>query len=239
MSQDIILKIFQYVILLLALSLHEASHAWMASRLGDQTARMLGRVTLNPIKHIDPVGTVLIPLVMLFIPGYGRFLIGWARPTPVNTRNFKRIVHDDNMTTLAGPASNLLLATLSFVGLLAMQASRQGSIAVLAALYAANNPSTPLLAALNVDRLPALLPVALLLYFSVLVNLSLAVFNMLPLPPLDGSHIMRNALPYRFLKAYDSMGIFGFILIVFVGRWLVGLVLSPILGAMYAVLLRR
>jgi len=239
MSQDIILKIFQYVILLLALSLHEASHAWMASRLGDQTARMLGRVTLNPIKHIDPVGTVLIPLVMLFIPGYGRFLIGWARPTPVNTRNFKRIVHDDNMTTLAGPASNLLLATLSFVGLLAMQASRQGSIAVLAALYAANNPTTPLQAALNVDRLPALLPVALLLYFSVLVNLSLAVFNMLPLPPLDGSHIMRNALPYRFLKAYDSMGIFGFILIVFVGRWLVGLVLSPILGVMYAVLLRR
>lgn len=238
MTQDLILKIFEYVVLLFALSLHEASHAWMASRLGDQTARMLGRVTLNPIKHIDPVGTVLIPLVMLFLPGYGRFLIGWARPTPVQTRNFKNIVRDDNATSMAGPASNLVLATISFLGLLAMEATQRGKVAVLVALFAASHPAEPLQAALNLDRLPQLLPVALLFYFSVLVNLSLAVFNMLPLPPLDGSHLMRNVLPYRFLKYYDSMGVIGFILIIFVGRWAVGLVLSPILGAMYSVLLR-
>ena len=101
MDQDIVIKLFQFAILLFALSLHEASHAWMASRLGDQTARMLGRVTLNPVKHIDPVGTILIPLAMLFMPGFGRFLIGWAKPTPVNTRNFKNLRRDDILTTLA------------------------------------------------------------------------------------------------------------------------------------------
>src|SRR5579875_3563686 len=110
-QQQIVFKIFEFVILLFSLSLHEASHAWMASRLGDQTARMLGRVTMNPAKHIDPVGTVLIPLAMLFFGG--GFLFGWARPTPVNTRNFKKIVRDDILTTLAGPLSNLLAAAVS------------------------------------------------------------------------------------------------------------------------------
>src|ERR1700741_391583 len=117
MSEQVVLKIFQFVVLLFALSLHEAAHAWMASRLGDQTARMLGRVTLNPIKHIDPVGTILIPLAMLFLPGSGRFLFGWARPTPVNTRNFKRIVRDDILTTLAGPGSNLVAAVVCLLAL--------------------------------------------------------------------------------------------------------------------------
>ena len=88
--EQIVLKIFEFAILLFALSLHEASHAWMASRLGDQTARMLGRVTLNPSKHIDILGTIVIPLVMLFIPSFGGFLIGWAKPTPVNNRHWAR-----------------------------------------------------------------------------------------------------------------------------------------------------
>src|SRR6201996_7994979 len=119
-QQEIVLKIFQFVILLFALSLHEAAHAWMASRLGDQTARMMGRVTLNPIKHIDPLGTVLIPLVMLFLGSYGRFLIGWAKPTPVTTRNFKNIKRDDVLTTLAGPGSNLLAAFVAMIALIVL-----------------------------------------------------------------------------------------------------------------------
>ncbi len=119
-QQEIVFKIFEFVILLFSLSLHEAAHAWTASRLGDQTARMLGRVTLNPMKHIDPVGTVLLPLAMLFLPSYGRFLIGWARPTPVNTRNFKNYVQGDVLTTLAGPASNVLAAMVSVVALVVL-----------------------------------------------------------------------------------------------------------------------
>src|SRR5215475_8081222 len=106
-QQEIVLKIFQFVILVFALSLHESAHAWMASRLGDQTARMLGRVTLNPIKHIDPIGTVLLPLLAAFahLP-----MIGWAKPTPVNTRNFRHLVRDDILTSVAGPVSNFLTA---------------------------------------------------------------------------------------------------------------------------------
>ena len=114
-QQEILLKIFEFAILVFSLSLHEASHAWMASRLGDPTARMLGRVTLNPMKHIDPIGTILIPLAMLFLPGFGQFLIGWAKPTPVTTRNFKHITRDDILTTLAGPGSNLLAAIVALI----------------------------------------------------------------------------------------------------------------------------
>jgi Zn-dependent protease len=239
MTQDIVLKIFEYVILLFALSLHEASHAWMASRLGDQTARMLGRVTLNPARHIDPIGTVIIPLVMLFLPGYSRFLIGWARPTPVNTRNFKRFVHDDVMTTVAGPASNLLMAAVCFTLLVALGAtSAGGQLSVKVATLVARNPGIPISDILPEGGLPSLFPLAMLGYFGVLVNLFLAVFNMLPLPPLDGSHLFRHVLPYRFTRFYDSMGMFGLILILFVGGRVVNLVVSPILGVIDAFLLR-
>jgi Zn-dependent protease len=244
MTQDLVLKIFEYVILLFALSLHEASHAWMASRLGDQTARMLGRVTLNPVKHIDPIGTVIIPLVMLFLPGYGRFLIGWARPTPVNTRNFKRFVHDDVMTTIAGPASNLLMAAACFAFLLLIgTTSTDGKLAVIVATLTATHPGIALqdvatFAGSPGGLLPKLLPVGMFFYFGVLINLFLAVFNLLPLPPLDGSHIFRHILPYNMLRFYDSMGMFGLILILFVGGRVVGYVVSPVLALIDGFLLR-
>lgn len=233
MSQDIVLKLFQFAILLFALSLHEASHAWMASRLGDQTARMLGRVTLNPIKHIDPVGTLLIPLAMLFMPGFGRFLIGWAKPTPVNTRNFKRITRDDILTTLAGPSSNLLTALVCAVALMVMEhVSAAGKLSVVVAVFTANHIPSPVEGAL-----PALFPLALLLYLAFFVNLLLAIFNLLPLPPLDGSHIFRHMLPYSALRVYDSLGMISLILILFVGGRVVGLVMSPAVDALNRVLL--
>ena len=114
-----VIAIFEFVLLLFSLSFHECAHAWMASRLGDQTARLQGRVTLNPIYHIDPIGTLLIPALAIFGPFIGfsffsGFLIGWAKPTPVITRNFKKIVRDDNLVTLAGPLSNLILVAIAF-----------------------------------------------------------------------------------------------------------------------------
>ena len=114
-TPEIVLGIFQFVVLLFALSLHESAHGWMASRLGDQTARMLGRITLNPLKHIDPVGTIMLPLVALVtrIP-----VIGWAKPTPVNTRNFKNLVRDDILTTVAGPVSNVIGSVVSLLVLI-------------------------------------------------------------------------------------------------------------------------
>ena len=114
-TPEIVLNVCEFVVLLFALSLHESAHGWMASRLGDQTARMLGRITLNPVKHIDPVGTIMLPLVALVthIP-----LIGWAKPTPVNTRNFKNFVRDDILTTIAGPVSNVIGSVVSLIVLI-------------------------------------------------------------------------------------------------------------------------
>jgi Zn-dependent protease len=114
-----LIAVFEFVLLLFSLSFHECAHAWMASRLGDQTARLEGRITLNPMYHVDPVGTLLFPALIIFGPFIGfsffsGFLVGWAKPTPVITRNFRKIVRDDNLTTLAGPVSNLLLVLLAF-----------------------------------------------------------------------------------------------------------------------------
>src|SRR5580704_2680882 len=97
--------LFQLIVFLFAISIHESAHAWMANRCGDPTARMLGRISLNPIRHIDPVGTVLLALITHFP------MLGWAKPTPVDPRNFKNLVWDDILTTLAGPASNFIVAT--------------------------------------------------------------------------------------------------------------------------------
>src|SRR5579864_9398006 len=105
---DIVGKLFQYIAFLFALSVHESAHAWMANRCGDQTARLLGRITLNPIPHIDPIGTVLMPLIGLYS---GIPVIGWAKPTPVDPGNLKNPVRDDILTSVVGPISNFLLAT--------------------------------------------------------------------------------------------------------------------------------
>src|ERR1700720_2722995 len=111
-TPEIALGICEFVVLLFALSLHESAHGWMASRLGDQTARMLGRITLNPIAHIDPLGTLVVPLIGLISGG---MLIGWAKPTPGNPRFFKTLMRDDILTTAAGPARNFLIAIAAVI----------------------------------------------------------------------------------------------------------------------------
>jgi Zn-dependent protease len=230
-QQEILLKIFEFAILVFSLSLHEASHAWMASRLGDPTARMLGRVTLNPMKHIDPIGTVLIPLAMLFLGSYGRFLIGWAKPTPVTTRNFKNIRRDDILTTLAGPGSNVLASFVALIALIVLtKTSMAGALAVHQIVSGAIDPD--LMAAS-----PVIFPMAIIFYLGLVLNLFLAVFNLLPLPPLDGSHIFRHMLPYNALRIYDSMGMISLLLMLFLGAPLVNFFVAPALGIVNAILL--
>jgi Zn-dependent protease len=230
-QQEILLKIFEFAILVFSLSLHEASHAWMASRLGDPTARMLGRVTLNPMKHIDPVGTVLIPLAMLFLGSYGRFLIGWAKPTPVTTRNFKNIRRDDILTTLAGPGSNVLAAMAATIALVVLaKTSGAGAMAVHQVVGGAIDPDM-------MASSPAVFPMAIIFYLTLVLNLFLAVFNLLPLPPLDGSHIFRHMLPYKALRVYDSLGMLSLILMLFIGAPIVNFFVSPALGLVNAILL--
>ena len=180
--------LFQVIVFLFAISVHESAHAWMAWRLGDPTARMLGRVSLNPIRHVDPIGTVLLPALALF---YHFPMIGWAKPTPVDTRNFQHPMRDDILTSVAGPVSNFLIATVSILAL-----------RFLALFGHAASLSEPL---------------ALLLWLSMGINVLLGVFNLIPVPPLDGSHVLRHLLPESMRRIYDMAGMFGLLLLFVVG----------------------
>jgi Zn-dependent protease len=230
-TPELVLYICEFVVLLFALSLHESAHGWMASRLGDQTARMLGRITLNPIKHIDPVGTIMLPLVAMItrIP-----VIGWAKPTPVNTRNFKNFVRDDILTTLAGPVSNVIGSVVSLLVLIIIaKTSTIGMLSVRSVAIRGMSGVDPQLLAVS----PVAYPLSLIFYIGMLLNLFLAVFNLLPLPPLDGSHIFRHMLPFRWLPIYDRLGILSLFLMLFFGGGVTLAIVNPVLGFFRVLLL--
>jgi len=230
MNQGIVIVIFEVVVLAFAFSLHEAAHAWMASRCGDQTARMLGRVTLNPIKHLDPIGSVVMPGLALL---YHWPLFGWAKPCPVTARNLRNYKRDDILVTLAGPASNLLAATVALVLMLILKhISASGDLSVMTAIALAFGET-----GVPTEGLSQLFPLALLLYFVILINLSLFVFNLLPFPPLDGSRILRHFLPYKLGQFYDRIGMFGMLILFLVGGRMIGWALYPALNAFNSVLL--
>lgn len=195
-----------FVSFLLSLSFHEAAHAWTASKFGDETGRSLGRVTLNPIPHIDVFGTIIFPLVSL-ISGSSLFF-GWAKPVPVDSARMRERRFGEIMVALAGPASNVLLAGVFFT--------------LLKIFYAA-----PQLQAAAGDLAR---PVALFLFFGLLTNITLAVFNLLPIPPLDGSHIMRNVLPPRAADTYANISpMLGMVLLMgLMVTGLTGQIISPI-----------
>ena len=175
--------LISYLGLIVLLVFHEFGHAWVALKCGDDTARLQGRCSLNPIVHIDPIGTVLLPLMMIFLPfGVGRFMIGWAKPVPVNANNLRNGRWDDILVSMAGPAMNLVLA----VGLVAL-----ARIALLVGSGVAIN---------------------LFLQMASL-SLLLCFFNLIPIPPLDGSHVLRNLTGMSW-EAYAKFAQFGFILVI-------------------------
>jgi Zn-dependent protease len=220
MSQGFVLILFQIIVLVLAFSVHESAHAYVAMRLGDPTAYMLGRVTLNPLKHLDPWGSVVMPLISLYTFGG---MLGWAKPCPVTLRNFKNIKRDDILVSVAGPASNLAMATVALI-LLVILKHAGGGLAIGAAMDMADRVP-------DVDTSMRMFPAAMLLYYGVTINLLLFVFNLIPVPPLDGSHVLRQFLPYGAERVYDQIGMYGlFALFLFGGR-LIGALYSPLLGA--------
>jgi len=216
---------FQIIVFLFAISVHESAHAWMADRCGDPTAKMLGRITLNPFKHIDPIGTVLLPAIGLFT-GVGIF--GWAKPTPVTPENFREPVRDDILTTIAGPISNFLLVTASVL-LLALIAISSASGKELVQNMAAGSIT---------DTSSILMPIVWLLYSAVHLNVLLGIFNLLPVPPLDGSHVFRHLLPHSLRNIYDSVGIFGIIILFSLGSPLVRALMHPVLHLVNDLLLK-
>jgi Zn-dependent protease len=233
-----VIAVFEFVLLIFSLSVHECAHAWMASRLGDQTARLQGRITLNPMYHVDPIGTLLFPALIVFGPFIGftffsGLLVGWAKPTPVTTRNFRKIVRDDNLTTFAGPFSNLLLVALAFLVLAVVAIAVPGGheLVVLTFISALRG------GILEMPTSSGLQAAAILCSLAILINLSLFFFNLLPIPPLDGSRIVRNLLPYHAVQAYDRIPIWvSYLLMIFVGGYIIMLFLRPSLMLVFTAL---
>lgn len=183
---------------LFAITFHEVAHGWIADRLGDPTARLSGRLTLNPIAHLDPIGTIMMILVKF----------GWAKPVPVNPMNLRHPLRDMIWVAAAGPVANLIVSAAS---LLLFRWS--GELA------------TPFLAA----------PIRELLKWSFIINLNLAAFNLIPIPPLDGSQILKGLLPRRQLIAFERIEPYGFvILVLFLTTGMAQAVLSPLVAVLYA-----
>jgi Zn-dependent protease len=180
LSIEVLLPFF--AILIMSLSFHEAAHAWAADRLGDSTARQLGRLTLNPIAHIDWIGTVLFPALMLYT---GAPLLGWAKPVPVNARNLRSPRADFAKVALAGPVSNLVLALGAATILFAM--GSRGTV--------------------GLGSLEGVLTQV------VLLNVLLAVFNMIPVPPLDGGNVLAGFVSEPVARVIDALRPYGFIIL--------------------------
>jgi Zn-dependent protease len=176
-----------FIVLLFSLTVHEMAHAWTADRLGDPTARVLGRVTLNPTAHADPIGTVLFPLIAMVT---GAPLIGWAKPVPVDIRRLRHRERDYVLVAAAGPASNLIMA-------------------VSAALILGIMPVSPVI----LGEANASAPLATFLTRMVTLNVLLAVFNLLPIPPLDGGNVLSGLLPRPLARTFDQIRPYGFILL--------------------------
>jgi Zn-dependent protease len=215
---------FQIIVFLFAISAHESAHAWMANRCGDPTAKMLGRITMNPIKHMDPFGTLLLPAIGLF-SGVGMF--GWAKPTPVTPENFRNPVLGDILTTLAGPASNFLIVTLSVLALALISVTTPQGHEVVHNL--ANHIIT--------DTASPLMPIVWLFYTAIYLNVLLGIFNLIPVPPLDGSHVLRHLLPDSVRMLYDRAGLLGLVLLFTVGGSFIRAVMRPALHFVNSLLL--
>ena len=178
------------VVLIFSVVVHEVAHAWQARREGDDTAEKLGRITLNPLPHLDPIGSLLVPLVLHF-SGSG-FLFGWARPVPVNPANYRQYRWGDIRVSLAGIASNLALAVVATVATV-------GALKFEQAFGSLGGVSE------------ALRQMAV---YGILINLVLAIFNLIPIPPLDGSHVLYHFLPGRVAIRYRRAGQYGLLIIM-------------------------
>lgn len=186
-------------ILLFSVVVHEVAHGYMALKLGDPTAKMLGRLTLNPLPHIDPIGSIFIPLFSLLTAG--SVFIAWAKPVPVDARNFLRPRRDDLLVSIVGPASNIVVACIC-------------SVSVILLGYAGATVSAAG-SVLATDSLEFLMK---MFYGGIYLNIVLAVFNLIPVPPLDGSHVLAAFLPARLARGYRSIGFAGILVIIFLMR---------------------
>jgi Zn-dependent protease len=216
MTETILLIFLALSALLISISIHESAHAWMANRLGDPTAKLLGRISFNPADHIDPVGTVLLPLTMLILGGP---MIGWAKPTPFNPWNLQNPKRDSALISLAGPASNFALAIIFALPI------RFGLVPFL-------NP----FGIQNVDQVFTLLQpiekLGFLMSGMIILNIMLGLFNLIPIHPLDGFKVvgglLTKSLYYRWLE-FERLGPFVLLTLLFFGGSVISIIITPIM----------
>jgi Zn-dependent protease len=214
--------IIYMVVWIFAVSLHEAGHAWMSLKFGDDTAYRLGRVTINPVPHIDPIGTLLLPIIGFVVSYTGGNvpLIAWGKPTPVNPNNWRNKDVANVMVSIAGIGANLIIAITCAI------------IVKVLFVYGVLTPENKLIGVTA--------PIYTLLVSSVILNVGLAIFNLLPFPPLDGSKVLQTFLPRSFEPIFNLLETYGFlILLVLVQVGLIRLIVSPIINEILKLLLER
>ena len=196
--------IIWFVVFLFSLSFHESAHAWTSERFGDDTGRLQGRITLNPIAHIDPIGTIVFPLFALLtsVP-----LFGWAKPVQTNPLLWREKTKANISVSAAGPISNFILMTIAFIIL---------KILILTGIFTLNGNAATFyeLVGPAPGQAAFLQPLSMFLGIMLLLNLGLGVFNLIPVPPLDGSHVLESLLPPQMADAYAQIRPFGFILLI-------------------------
>ncbi len=187
--------------ILVAITFHEVAHGFVANKLGDPTAKMMGRLTLNPIAHIDPIGTIIVP-VMLFILSNGAFIFGTAKPVPVNFYNLKRPRRDTALVSAAGPATNIMIAFISILLYILIQV-----------IFPPSSSST--------FNQKIMTPLVMMIQYSISFNIFIAAFNLFPVPPLDGGRIATSLLPTKYAYHFSKLEPYGILIVL--GLWFTGI----------------